>query len=322
MTILHPISENLLRSRNALLQKSMRPKPSTFKIPFRIENEYPLVLGPNSSEHSYCMLRDEDKETSHVVAHANLWPRVLKDQIQNQTFNVGLIGNVATDPECRGQGFMKTLFQELKVQAQNQKLAALILWSDLYQFYQNLGFLSQGHEWRFYFKSEVLAAKFARFRGFNLKEPHSLAQNDLTAILSSRYPVPITIERSIEEFKTLLNIPACRLFIKEQKDGKKSFGILGKGYDMMTFVHEWGASSPGELLACVSDIAEKTELQEIGLLAPQSLPQDWMNELRKHTTRVEKNCLCMMYVPKGSPIEGQALERWNDQGFIWGLDSI
>ena len=316
MNIVHPDSTHLSTARNQLLQQCMRPK----SLPFPVETEYPIVLGSSGTSTSYCLLADNDPH--RVIAHANLWPRILRDHNHNTEYKVGLIGNVATAPEFRGQGLMKHLFQELKEQAQKQNLDALILWSDLIQFYQNLGFVSQGYEWRFWFKSEVLAANIARKKGWTLIAREKLNKTDLVQFLELRPKVAMTLDRSPEEFETLLGIPACRLFIKGGPPSKKAFGILGRGYDMMLVVHEWGASSPSDLLSGLHDIATFVDIEEIGLLAPFSLAKDWREEFRKHAFRIDKNPLCLMYVPERSPLAGEPLKLWNSEGFIWGLDSI
>src|SRR4051794_28539742 len=121
--VFHPDGRQVA-ARNRLLQRALRPEPA----PFAIEREYPLVLGERGLGFSYCLGRGVD-----MVAHANLWPRTLvtgSGEVQ-----VGLVGNVATDERYRGQGVMRSLLLELKREAERLGLKALVLWSDLLEFY-------------------------------------------------------------------------------------------------------------------------------------------------------------------------------------------
>lgn len=310
--ILHPETPELLRARNALVQESLRSEP----LPYPVEEEYPLVLGPHGKHFSYCLVSGDE-----LIAHANLWPRTLTDFERHESYQIGLIGNVATAPKWRGRGIMRELFNDLKKRARESNLEALVLWSDLYKFYQNLGFESHGTELRFFFDSENLPKRNKKKRSFVLCPPERVSVEDARAILQCRYRTRFNVEMTAEEYRELLRIPQCFLFAKREGNGISAFGILGRGFDMKGVIHSWGAGSPGELLGGVADIGEELGLKEVILLAPGCLKNDWKTELGKHASRVEDHMMAMSHVFEGTKLEA-VKSPWRESGFIWGMDSI
>src|SRR5690606_5092783 len=93
---------------------------------------------------------------TRIVAHANLWPRTWRTG--QESFEVGLIGNVATSTQERGRGIGTELMRQLESLARRHNLKALILWSDLLKFYQNLGYHALGTEARYFFHRDSMAS--------------------------------------------------------------------------------------------------------------------------------------------------------------------
>ena len=56
-----------------------------------------------------------------------------------------------------------------------------------------------------------------------------------------------SIDRSIEEFQQLLTIPDMVTLVSMSNNVPTSYCIIGKGKDMVSVVHEWGAQRPEEL---------------------------------------------------------------------------
>ena len=135
-----------LKSRNSLLQETLRPEPQEFSI----ELEYPLALSESSLNRSFGGFID-----SELVTHVNLLPRqILLNEIA--VGRVGLIGNVATSPIHQGHGLMRQTMEQIINVAQSQKLDAILLWSDLDDFYTKLGFVKVGKERRFFISKKSL----------------------------------------------------------------------------------------------------------------------------------------------------------------------
>jgi predicted N-acetyltransferase YhbS len=310
MRIFHPKRPLEFAARNKLLQAALRPDPA----PFAIEREYPIVLAERESAFSYCV-GDGDQ----VVAHANLWPRVLKDKVQGKDIRVGLVGNIATDEKFRGQGLMSQLLGELKKEADKQGLKALVLWSDLLEFYQKQGFQSFGEEHRYRLTASHLATLPRSGLGFSRTKARDLDEETVKALLSRRHPVTTTLGRSPEEFRALLAIPALDVYLSRAAGGEvKGYALLGKGCDMVGVIHEWGVESPEDLVGAAARAAADTGYDDILILTPAGLPEAWHGPLARHAADVTKHGMALMWVKDEDPNLRAALS----QSFIWGLDSI
>lgn len=309
MNVISPANKKQIIKRNQLLQSSLRPE----KLPFPITEEYPIVLSEKNIEYSYCL-----EYQNEITAHLNLWPRTLIDYETKRCFNIGLIGNVATDQKYRGKGFMKHLFQFVENRCKELSINAMILWSDLFKFYQNLGFRSLGSEIRFTFKVQKLRKKGIKLKTDTYIDPDSTKLINLEDLINLRYPLVSTIERSPGEFESLLKIPLCNLFVLLENDQICAYCILGKGYDMMGVIHEWGANNPKNLLSLVRSIGERLNIYELMLLAPGTLTTSWKDSLSSYASKNEVHSMAMVKLIT----ESQSLSNGLENLFIWGLDSI
>ena len=254
----------------------------------------------------------------NVVAHANLWPRVMFDKVRGREIQVGLVGNVATDERMRGQGLMSQMFDALKKVADARGLKALVLWSDLLEFYQKQGFQSFGQERRYrYLTPRLYAAGFSG-RLFERVKASSLDEKVVNELLERRLPVGTTLHRSAAEFRRLLSIPGLDVFLSKDRQGRVAgYALLGKGVDMVGVIHEWGAGGPEALLDAAVAASEATGFGEILVLAPHGLNNVWHETLSRYAAEVTGHGMALMWI-KGGPEASESLA----QSFIWGLDSI
>ncbi|SMF55344.1 GNAT family N-acetyltransferase [Pseudobacteriovorax antillogorgiicola] len=306
MAIACPQTESHIALRNQLLQNALRPEP----LPFKIQSEYPIVLGEKGTEFSHCLFHDD-----RIVAHANLWPRDLMDSLGQRVAKVGLIGNVATDESYRGQGFMKQLFQSLESKAILADLEALILWSDLSLFYQKLGFQSLSQEWHHQFDLRHRRGA-GNFRLIPSDEIHLV---DPTTLLAIRTSTRYTLHRSPNEFLEMLHIPNLDLCLEYGIHNEViAYCITGKGYDMIGVIHEWGAPSIDHLVNMIRFVQESFKFPEIILLSPGTLAKSRRKQLDARATKTVKGPMGLVKLLKPS----KSIELALDQCFIWGLDSI
>lgn len=298
MRFFHPKTVADFSARDRLLTHALRAEWA----PFPIATEYPLVLSESGVHTSYCLGEGET-----ILAHANLWPRLMIDQQGTREIRIGLVGNVATDAAHRGQGLMRRLLEKLKAQASTSGLSALVLWSDLLEFYQKQGFSSCGQEARYVFHTKRLPAS----KSWRQTAP---VGTDLRRCLDLRLPVPTTLARSVEEFAALLTIPATD-FLRHDS----GYLVMGKGVDMLGVVHEWGAPDPETLLGGLRTAAAARNFDECMLLAPATLAPEWHSALAAHAVRTEIHPMALMWTPEGTdPATRSSLAS----SFIWGLDSI
>jgi GNAT superfamily N-acetyltransferase len=315
LRLTHPTTASLLASRDRLLTRALRSGGA----PWPIAAEYPIVLGEAGTAWSWCLVGEETGGSgeSEVVAHANLWPREL---VSTEAVQVGLVGNVATRTELRGRGVMARLLGEIEAEAGRAEIEALVLWSDLSEFYQKLGFKSSGRERRYVYGGKVAAAAGkAGGAGWRSVDPKTVTAGDCELWLATRARTRSpTLSRTPEEMRQLLQIPGVTVYAHA---GGGGFAVMGRGADMVGVVHEWGAPSPGELFGVLAAARARAKAAEVMLLAPPTLPEGWDEELAAPTERVENHPMAWTKV-LATGARAADVERTLDAAFVWGLDSI
>lgn len=309
MKIIHPQTTQDFQQRNKLLQKSLRETPALYPI----EEEYPIVLNPLNNHLSFCVT-----ENNQIIGHANLWPRYLYNQNNQTKIPVALIGNVATDEKYRGRGIMKFLFDHLSQTAEQQEIQHLILWSDLIQFYQKLGFTSFAREERFTFSKKSISVNPTKKDSIKIVDPQTVKLDFLDKLQNTQIKTINSLIRSSEEFKKLLQIPDTTLLCHYSQNNLQAYAVLGKGYDMIGILHEWGARSVASILLIANYILENTEMDSIELLSPKTLNSDFISKLSEQSIQQESHAMAFIkkLTPQGIP------QGVIDHTFIWGLDSI
>ena len=307
MEIFHPKEVEHRSALMRVLQDGLRPDGAAFPI----EAEYPLVLGQGKEAFSYCLGTSEKP-----LAHANLWPRRLVGGTPSSDLRIGLVGNVVTHEQYRGQGLARDLLEGLKQEAIQHGLQALVLWSDLNAFYQKCGFSSCSEELRWLISVPRQEHSASESKVVLQHEP---SLELCAALLASRLPIGPTIERSAKEFQTLLRIPQVSLMTTKATTpsaAAATFTIMGKGCDMIGVVHEWGAIDALALVEQVKAQGRRLGYSEVLLLTPARLPATWQEALHKQATQVQSHPMALAWCQPG------ATRSILEHSFIWGLDSI
>jgi predicted N-acetyltransferase YhbS len=298
--------------RDSLLQEALRPAEPRFDI----GAEYPIVLGQNGLSHSLgCFMNDR------LVAHASVVPRTLIRFGAVQPQSIVLVGNVATLPEFRGQGLMRSLLEKAIAISETHKSVGVVLWSDLDSFYDKLGFRPMGREIR-----RMIAPEQSRSLSDKLAPPsdpefvpiQQITDTLCRQLLQLRPTLPLTVDRSVDSFKELLTIPDTVLMITRGADkSPNAFYVLGKGYDLIGVLHEWGAKSPNHLASLIKWSQIKFQLPELMILMPQALRDSWAS----HPALAGQDSECHMAL--WHPNHVSSLDQNDVENFfIWGLDSI
>ncbi len=290
----------LIGRRNSLLQHALRDE----KLPFSIADECPIILNEKYLDTSFCYHNSEE-----VVSHLSLWKRKIICRKTNTTFKVGLIGNVATNSNWRQKGYSKKLLLKTTAKAKDQGLDALILWSDLNKFYQKLGFLAQGKEFRYYLPKN---STFLEPMSLETASLDVLSNTDLEQMLKLRPNLELEQNRSIDEFRALLTTPWTQVYTLRNLNSKIiAFAIIGKGYDLMGVVHEWGLQPNIEPEIFFQSLAGLINFNEIIILSPHPIGKNFASNTKG---RMETHPLALF------KIFNQDLNP--NQLFLWGLDSI
>ena len=98
----------------------------------------------------------------------------------------------------------------------------------------------------------------------------------------------------------------------------ESFGIIGKGYDFMNVIHEWGAHKPEQIIQLIQYAIQILQLPQVILLTPCDLTETFQKVFEKHG-KEEKYPMGLM---KKIQLPNASLKKKEDSFFIWGLDSI
>jgi GNAT superfamily N-acetyltransferase len=294
------LNQNQLIARHELLQSCLRPENT-----YPIELEYPHVFSLEDS--SISGLIDHTP-----IVHANILYREFGDA-KGQTWKAALVGNVATHEAFRGQGLQKQMFTYLEKEAYRNQGDILMLWSDLDNFYEKLGFCQFGKEVRYQWTS--LEASKNSLLSVEQVDPLELSTSDLQSLLSLRPPGVLAIKRSAEEFRQLLKIPEMGLFVGFGLGRAiQSWGLTGKGCDMRGVFHEWGAASPDALFTLLSHINRSLGGSGFMTLAPFHMEPAWHHALEKGSASKSVHPMALVK---------QLSERnLPESAFVWGLDSI
>ncbi len=235
---------------NDFLIKNLRPESS-----WSLRDEYPLAFSDSNMKNVH-VIRVDNK----IVAHAVIEPLIIKTPFH--LFKVALIGSVVTDPEFRGQGLSKKIINDCLISGEQQGCDFAILWTDLFNFYAQLGFEMAGHEVALHF-----GAKFKAPIKSNLKilETNKVSAEALLKVYNKH---SLRSVRSVADIQKYLTIPNTQVLTawNHLSNELEAYCVIGKGADFCNYVHEWG----GHVSSILSLIQHYKDLKgvELSLITP------------------------------------------------------
>jgi GNAT superfamily N-acetyltransferase len=208
------------------LDKSLRPSGT-----WTIQQEYPTALSLSNLGNMRIMF-----DESAIVSHAVLKPVLMRSPHLN--LKVGAIGSVVTDSNHRNKGFSRQIILDCIKAAEDQNCDFAILWTNLFDFYQKLGFTLAGTEVSLVIEKEFTAPssdgslRFVSSNKISAEAIHKLyCQHTVYSI------------RTPEEIRKFLNIPNSKVFTAwDQSNNLVAYAVEGKGADLGGYIHEWGGS--------------------------------------------------------------------------------
>lgn len=296
--------------RHKLLHQTMRDKECTLDI----EQDYPIVLKQDSTEHSLCVINPDKPE---MIGHLNYWPRTLVDQTDQNTTQIALIGNVCTARSWQGTGVQQALFKSLENLFENQNIASGVLWTSIPDFFKRFGFEPAGAEQHYSLSANAFCHLNPENQVFTI-QPNSIDAEALhRSFLELRPKTPLALKRTAIENQTLLNIPDTYLFATESQSKIDAFAILGRGSDFIAVIHEWGFSNPHSFAQIIAHIFRVTCWNNLKIISPQKLNDFHLSFFQAYQAHPNQTAMAMA---KNSPQQKIQIP-WHDC-FIWGLDSI
>lgn len=193
-----------------------------------ITSEYPTALNQENI-HNLRIIT----EGNQVLSHAALKPHIIKTPIA--IFKAGAIGSVVTHDKYRNQGLSRTVLNDCLELAKKQDCDFAILWTNLHDFYQKIGFALAGYEISLTVDAAFDVQKDSQYKilkGSNV-DPIALHK------LMSQHTV--STFRNPDEVRKYLNIPNSSVYTLWEPNGTLgAFCVEGKGADLGGYIHEWG----------------------------------------------------------------------------------
>ena len=240
--------------------------------------EFPLLAG-SSNVHRCFVIR----EGPEIVAHAAWRPLVLRSR--SNSIPAAGIGLVTTRRDRRDRGLASLAVEACLREAEAAGVWMEMLFAPARSLYARLGFVPAGREriTRVHPGREATPGPVP-VRG-GPKDAYRLKP------LLDRHPVGV--ERTAEEFESLLGVPDTTLHLLEEGDAPVAYCVAGRGRDLQGVIHEWAGDpepvarllnkviasqdaprsilSPAELPAPVSGVHHEGPMAQVRIVRPHAL---------------------------------------------------
>lgn len=257
------------------LDEQLRPNED-----WSITSEYPIAFSlPNRK--NIRIIAEEEKIISHAVM------KYLMIKTPFGIFKVAGIGSVVTDPNHRNKGLSTKVLEACVQAAKEENCDLAILWTEIFGFYQKMGFELAGRENSFILNKDITP------NNLDLKcvENNQVDPIALRKLYDSHTVATI---RSAEDIKKFLQIPNTKLYTAwDQNNNLKAFAVEGRGADLTNYIHEW-AGGTQELLALFSHIQAKYE-NGVVIISPEH-SQNLNSQLKSHNLKHHQGNLGMIKI--------------------------
>lgn len=222
-----------LKARPHLLAKTLQLIEESFEYqsPHKFQTDFaPLV---ESSNHQNCFILIDEEE--NVLGHIGAKEKKIK--INNQDFQITLLGGIAIAKEHRGKGFFQDLMQDVLAEKRSDT-ALFILWSDLEKLYHQFGFFLCGNQFEVPQKKSI--QQYTKTTYHELSSPDKKSIQELyQKSFSYLYH---TLERSSDDWKAIELITSAELYIQKNNNEITSYFFMNKGQDLQGIIYEYGTT--------------------------------------------------------------------------------
>jgi GNAT superfamily N-acetyltransferase len=158
--------------------------------------------------------------------------------LAGRKISLGLIGAVATSPNCRGQGMASRLVSGLIEDLFDQGCAVIALWGSDVSFYEKLGFTPGGEQWMVPLDSLALS-EVSRVQQLGLSMRHDFAPPLFQAIKRSRLTGGLDLQDN--DYTWMARHKGVTwAWLQNPLGGVSAYIGVGRGIDLPGVVHEWG----------------------------------------------------------------------------------
>ncbi len=223
---------NLYQQVVSLIEESFHySAPYSFPIDF-----YPLMN--NQNWHNNFLIIN--KQDGSIVSHVGALPKTL---IHNgNTFNVTLLGGIATSPVYRGGGHFDNLINTV-INTFTKESSLFILWSDLTEMYAKYGFIPAGDQLESKHSNQQLPNEITKnYKKTSLFTLSPKLRDQIKKIYDEITCSDfLTISRAEKSWEDLSNISSTDLYIEQNIAGEiLSYFMINKGLDLQNVIHEIG----------------------------------------------------------------------------------
>lgn len=293
-----------------LMQRVLRPGGD-------LAAEYPTVLGPDARGEILWVGSADLPEAALALEPVTL-------RGGGRELRLGLVGSVCTAEHARGRGHASALLDLATERAAAAGCAALMLWADDAEFYVRRGFAEVGTEMDLIFGANHLL----QLPQVEARPAGSAEAPELMALYAEHRS---RTDRDVASFAQLLNGPGLETLVAWEGGACKAYAVCGRGADLQGVVHEWGgdfetvlglARAHGERLLLGSAWPE----YDLVVLAPPGEPELVQSAIDfGATVHVGSLGMARPVSPAGATLLAGCMPLRNpdeEQGFLWGLDSI
>ena len=268
--------------------------------------EFPLLVG-SDNRHRCLVLR----EGGEMVAHAAWRPLVLRSRAGS--IPAAGIGLVTTRRDRRDRGLASLAVDACIREAEAAGVWMAMLFAPARSLYARLGFVPAGREriTRVHPHRDTTPGR----------PPIQGGAKDAVRLQPLLDRHPVGVERTAEEFESLLRVPQTTLYILEEGDGPQAYCVAGRGRDLQGVIHEW-AGEP-EALARLLQRVIAPHGGPRSILSPASLPPP-LPGLHHEGPMAQVRIVRPRALGTDDPVEAFG-DRDRDPRFpiyVWGLDSF
>lgn len=197
---------------------------SWLDLPPCLVSTYPQVFGPDRLARLFGVFED-----GHLVSHAAA--QLAEIHVHSRLVRAVLIGSVATSPQHRRSGLASDLLRHICAVTQSAGCDLVMLWSDLWSFYEQLGFTPGGLQ----LELDLVSDGSEPSPGIRAATPA-----DHPSILRLHSVKPVRVWRNLQHLELLMSTSPMTTMVLQRDDDVVAYACLGKGIDFAGWWHEFG----------------------------------------------------------------------------------
>ncbi len=260
----------------SFVDQQLRPQEN-----WSVGEEYPQAFHPNNVK-NIRIIRDE----KGIQAHALMKYSLTKTPVG--LFKAAVIGSVVTAPEARGQGLSRSIIENCLTEAQTQGCDLAILWSDLFDFYQKLGFELAGQEVNLLIEDPW---DLPLPPGVRFVKDNKVASEALLKLYTQHR---VGCIRTPEDIRNYLRIPNSHLYTLWSANNELlAYAVEGKGADLKDHIHEWGGGVQ-EIILLLTQVRRSLG-RPIRVMAPAH-SQNLIRQMVSHGAKTQNGWLGLIKI--------------------------